>query len=81
MRSTAWSRGCRTGGDLITAVRLVEGGPNVNQELGQILNKTPRRVSKLKEYLLAIDGVAFKDWALQIERLRVIPVSAVESSL
>jgi len=43
--------------DLITAAELVEGGPNVNQELGQILNKTPRQVSKLKERLLAIDGV------------------------
>ena len=43
--------------DLITAAELVEGGPNVNQELGQILNKTPHQVSKLKERLLAIDGV------------------------
>lgn len=43
--------------DLITAAELVEGGPNVNQELGQILDKTPRQVSKLKERLLAIDGV------------------------
>jgi len=43
--------------DLITAAELVEGGPNVNQELGQILNKTPRQVSKLKERLLAINGV------------------------
>lgn len=43
--------------DLITAAELVEGGPNVNQELGQILNKTPHQVSKLKERLLAIDGI------------------------
>jgi hypothetical protein len=43
--------------DLIAAAELVEGGPNVNQELGQILNKTPRQVSKLKERLLATDGV------------------------
>jgi hypothetical protein len=43
--------------DLITAAELVEGGPNVNQELGQILDKTPRQVSKMKERLLAIDGV------------------------
>jgi hypothetical protein len=42
--------------DLLTAAELVDGGPNVNQELGQILNKTPRQVSKLKERLLAIDG-------------------------
>jgi DNA-directed RNA polymerase specialized sigma24 family protein len=43
--------------DLITAAELVEGGPNVNQELGQVLNKTPHQVSKLKERLLAIDVV------------------------
>ena len=43
--------------DLLTAAEFVDGGPNVNQELGQILNKTPRQVSKLKERLLAIDGV------------------------
>ena len=43
--------------DLVTAAELVEGGPNVNQELGEILEKTPRQVSKLKERLLAIDGV------------------------
>jgi hypothetical protein len=43
--------------DLIAAAELVEGGPNVNKELGEILNKTPRQVSKLKERLLAIDGV------------------------
>ncbi len=43
--------------DLITAAEMVEGGPNVNQEMGQILNKTPHQVSKLKERLLAIDGV------------------------
>lgn len=43
--------------DLITAAELVDGGPNVNQELGEVLNKTPRQVSKLKERLLKIDGV------------------------
>ena len=43
--------------DLIAAAELVEGGPNVNQELGLVLNKTPRQVSKLKERLLTIDGV------------------------
>lgn len=43
--------------DLLTAAELVEGGPNVNQELGEILKKTPRQVSKLKERLLAIEGV------------------------
>jgi len=43
--------------DLIAATELISGGHNVNQELGQILNKTPRQVSKLKERLLAIDGV------------------------
>lgn len=43
--------------DLITAAELVPGGPNVNQELGEILNKTPHQVSKLKERLLEVDGV------------------------
>ena len=43
--------------DLITAAELVDGGPNVNQELGEVLNKTPRQVSKLKERLLKVDGV------------------------
>ena len=43
--------------DLIAAAELMEGGPNVNQELGQILNKTPNQVSKLKERLLAKEGV------------------------
>lgn len=43
--------------DLVAATELILGGHNVNQELGQILNKTPRQVSKLKERLLAIDGV------------------------
>jgi len=43
--------------DLIAATELIEGGPNVNQELGQVLNKTPKQVSKLKERLLAKEGV------------------------
>ena len=43
--------------DLIAATELIEGGPNVNQELGQVLNKTPKQVSKLKERLLMKEGV------------------------
>jgi DNA-directed RNA polymerase specialized sigma24 family protein len=43
--------------DLIAAAELIAGGPNVNQELGEVLNKTPRQISKLKERLLAIEGV------------------------
>ena len=57
MLSTSVATGDTELQDLITAAELVEGGPNVNEELGQILNKTPRQVSKLKERLLAIDGV------------------------
>lgn len=43
--------------DLIAAAELTTGSHNVNQELGEILNKTPRQVSKLKERLLKKKGV------------------------
>lgn len=43
--------------DLIAATELIDGGPNVNQELEEALGKNPRQISKLKERLLAIDGV------------------------
>jgi DNA-directed RNA polymerase specialized sigma24 family protein len=43
--------------DLIAAAELTTGSHNVNQELGEILNKTPRQVSKLKERLLEKEGV------------------------
>jgi len=43
--------------DLIAAAEMTSGGPNVNQELGDILGKTPHQVSKLKERLLKKEGV------------------------
>jgi len=43
--------------DLLTATELLSGDHNVNQELGEILNKTPKQVSNLKQRLLSIDGV------------------------
>jgi hypothetical protein len=43
--------------DLIAAAEMTTGGPNVNQELGDILGKTPHQVSKLKERLLKKEGV------------------------
>lgn len=43
--------------DLIAAAEMTSGGPNVNQELGEVLNKTPHQVSKLKERLLRKEGV------------------------
>ena len=43
--------------DLVAATELISGGHNANQELGEVLNKTPRQVSKLKERLLEKDGV------------------------
>ena len=43
--------------DLIAAAEMTSGGPNVNQELGDILDKTPHQVSKLKERLLKKEGV------------------------
>jgi DNA-directed RNA polymerase specialized sigma24 family protein len=43
--------------DLIAAAELTTGSHNVNQALGEILNKTPRQVSKLKERLLEKKGV------------------------
>jgi len=36
---------------------MTSGGHNVNQELGEILDKTPHQVSKLKERLLKKEGV------------------------
>ena len=43
--------------DLIAAAEMTSGGPNVNQELGDILGKTPHQVSKLKDRLLKKEGV------------------------
>jgi hypothetical protein len=33
------------------------GGSNVNQEIGELMSKTPAQVSKLKIKLLALPGV------------------------
>jgi DNA-directed RNA polymerase specialized sigma24 family protein len=43
--------------DLLAATELLSGDHNVNQELGEILNKTPKQISNLKQRLLSIDGV------------------------
>ena len=43
--------------DLIAAAELTSGGHNVNQELGEILDKTPHQISKLKDRLLKKEGV------------------------
>jgi DNA-directed RNA polymerase specialized sigma24 family protein len=43
--------------DLIAAAELTSGSHNVNQELGEALDKTPHQVSKLKDRLLKKEGV------------------------
>jgi DNA-directed RNA polymerase specialized sigma24 family protein len=43
--------------DLIAAAEMTTGSHNVNQELGDILEKTPHQVSKLKDRLLNKEGV------------------------
>jgi DNA-directed RNA polymerase specialized sigma24 family protein len=43
--------------DLIAAAEMTSGSHNVNQELGEMLDKTPHEVSKLKERLLKKEGV------------------------
>ena len=43
--------------DLIAAAEMTTGAHNVNHELGELLNKTPHQVSKLKERLLQKEGV------------------------
>jgi DNA-directed RNA polymerase specialized sigma24 family protein len=43
--------------DLIAAAEMTSGSHNVNQELGELLDKTPHQVSKLKERLLKKEGV------------------------
>ncbi len=43
--------------DLIAAAGMISGCHNVNQEIGDILDKTPHQVSKLKERLLKKEGV------------------------
>jgi len=43
--------------DLIAAAQMRPGGSNVNQEIGELMSKTPAQVSKLKIKLLALPGV------------------------
>jgi len=43
--------------DLIAAKEMTSGDHNVNQELGDIMGKTPHQVSKLKDRLLKKEGV------------------------
>ena len=43
--------------DLIAAVELTTGAHNVNQELAQILNRTPQQIVNLKRRLLNVPGV------------------------
>jgi len=43
--------------DLIAAAEMTSGDHNVNQELGDIMGKTPHQVSKLKDRLLRKEGV------------------------
>ena len=43
--------------DLVAAAQMRPGGPNVNQEIGELMGKTPAQVSKLKIKLLAVPGV------------------------
>ena len=43
--------------DFVTAAQIRPGGPNVNQEIGELMGKSPPQVSKLKIKLLAVPGV------------------------
>jgi hypothetical protein len=56
--------------DLIAAAEMTSGSHNVNQELGEILNKTPHQVSKLKDRLLKKEGVRELYAARQAARTR-----------
>lgn len=56
--------------DLIAAAEITSGSHNVNQELGEILDKTPHQVSKLKDRLLKKEGVRELYAARQAARTR-----------
>jgi DNA-directed RNA polymerase specialized sigma24 family protein len=56
--------------DLIAAADLTSGSHNVNQEVGEILDKTPHQVSKLKDRLLKKEGVKELYAARQAARSR-----------
>ena len=43
--------------DLIAAVELTDGGHNVNQQLGEIMDKTPQEVVNLKRRLMYVEGI------------------------
>jgi len=43
--------------DLVTAAQMTSGTHNMNQEMGEILDKTPHQISKLKDRLLKKEGV------------------------
>ena len=43
--------------DLIAAEDLTDGGYNVNQQLGEAMDKTSQEVVNLKRRLLNVDGI------------------------
>ena len=43
--------------NVVVAAQVRPGGPNVNQEIGKLMDKTPPQVAKLKMKLLAVPGV------------------------
>jgi hypothetical protein len=43
--------------DLVTAAQIRTGGPHVNNEIGELMGKTPPQVAKLKIKLVAVPGV------------------------
>ena len=43
--------------DLIAAVDLTDGGHNVNQQLAEIMDRTPQEVVNLKRRLMKVEGV------------------------
>ena len=43
--------------DLIAAADLTDGGHNVNQQLGEVMDKTPQEVVNLKRRLMNVEGI------------------------
>jgi len=43
--------------NLVAAAQLRPGGPNVNQEIAELMGKTPSQVAKLKIKLMTVPGV------------------------
>lgn len=56
-RMYALVRGDQDLRDLISAVELTDGGHNVNQQLGEAMDKTPQEVVNLKRRLMNVKGV------------------------